>query len=126
MIKDRRKNGRRRLGVRVVRLGGGELPVIEACIDATRLQKLLMRALLDDAPVFHDHDQVCADDRGEAMRDHHGRAIAHQALQCLLNDLLGLTVQRRRRLVQKEDRCILDHGARDAETLALTTGQGMA
>ena len=54
------------------------------------------------------------------MRDDEDRAPRHEALESFLHGPLALGVEGRRGLVEDEDRGVLQEGARDCETLALT------
>ena len=52
----------------------------------------------------------------------HG-AAAHQPVKRLADRLLGFAVERRGRLVEQQDRRILQEGARDGDALPLAAGQ---
>ena len=85
-----------------------------------------MRAEFDD-PARVDHGElVGAADRGEAVRDDECRAARHEPLERLLDGALALGVERRRCLVQDEDRRVLQQGARDREPLPLAARQAGA
>ena len=74
-----------------------------------------------------DHDElVGAPDGGKPVRDHERRAARHEALERLLDRALALGVERRRRLVEDEDRRVLEERARDRETLALAAREARA
>jgi hypothetical protein len=83
-------------------------------------------ALLDDAAVLHHHDQVGALDGRQAVRDHEGGAAGHQGVERGLHRAFGFVVERRRGLVQDQDRRILVDRARDRHALALAAGQAHA
>ena len=53
------------------------------------------------------------------MRHHNGGASAHQVLESLLHQRLGLTVQGRRRLVEHQNRRVSENGTGDGHALAL-------
>ena len=85
-----------------------------------------MRATLDDAALVHHGDLPGTLDGGQAVRDHQGGAVAHQALQRLLDQLLRFGVERAGRLVQHQDRRVLEDRARDRDALALAAGKRVA
>ena len=62
-----------------------------------------MRAALDDAPVFHQQDQVGPADGGQAVGDHEGRPPRQQRRHRRLDELLALRVQVAGGLVEDED-----------------------
>ena len=78
-------------------------------------------ALLDDAPVLHDHDPVGPADSREAVGDHHDRAPGLRARDQVEQRGLGLRVECRSRLVEDEDRGIPADGAGDGESLTLSS-----
>ena len=53
------------------------------------------------------------------MRNDQGRPIAHQLLECRLNRQFALGIERRGRLVEQQDRRILQYGAGNRQSLAL-------
>ena len=57
----------------------------------------------------------------QAVRDHQHRAIDRDASHRTLNGGLGFIVDRRRRLVENQNRRILQNGARNRDTLPLTS-----
>mmetsp|Transcript_38779 Transcript_38779/g.91035 ORF Transcript_38779/g.91035 Transcript_38779/m.91035 type:complete len:247 (-) Transcript_38779:1748-2488(-) len=83
--------------------------------------ELVPRALLDDAAFLDDADAVGVADGGEAVRDDDGGALGlpHELVERLLHHLLARGVQRARRLVQQQDRGVLDHGPRNRHPLLL-------
>ena len=60
------------------------------------------------------------------MRDDDGRAPLHQRRQRLLDQPLGLGVERTGRLVEQQDRRVLQDGARNRDALALAAGELVA
>src|SRR5262245_10229348 len=90
---------------------------------AAEPEQVSMCALLDDASVV-EHDQaVHAGDGRKPMRDcDHGLA-RHQCAETLLNRALDLTVERRSRLVEHQDRRVLEDYACNGNALALTAGK---
>ena len=57
------------------------------------------------------------------MRDGHDRLAFHQAVQALLDGCLSLAVERARRLVEQQDRRVLQHYPCDGNPLALATAE---
>src|ERR687892_2762316 len=93
-------------------LGGDELRK-----DAALGQKVREAAALDDAAVLEHQNEVGLAYRRQAMRDHERRAALHDVPQRLLNSRLRGRVERAGRLVQDQDRRILEHGAGDTQPL---------
>ena len=73
-------------------------------VDAVRGKQRGMRAPLDDAAVVEHEDLVGVDDRRQPVRDGQRRAVARDQPQLGLDRLLGARVERRRRLVEDQDR----------------------
>src|SRR5262245_25334283 len=83
-------------------------------------QQLGVCALLDYSAVLEHDEAIHARDRREAMGDRdHGLAF-HQAQQLLLDRELDLAVERRRRLVEHENRRVLEDHACERNALALS------
>src|ERR1700731_1251898 len=83
------------------RLLGLALPVPHTGIKSARSQKLGVGSALGDAALIQHDDLVGADDGGQPMRDHQRGAVARYPLQRILDLLLGVTVERRRGLVEQ-------------------------
>ena len=62
-------------------------------------------------------------DRREPVRDHQRGAALAQFGDRFLHVVLGFRVERRGRLVEQDDRRILDQRARDRDALALSAGE---
>jgi hypothetical protein len=90
------------------------------------LDQVRRRAVLDHLAVLDNDDAVELTQRGEPVRDGYDGTAGHQPGQCLANGLLGLGVQRRCRLVEQQDRRVLQERAGDRNPLALSTGQAQA
>ena len=67
-------------------------------------EQLVVRAVLDDPALVDHEDQVGVDDRRQPVRDHERRPADHQPLERVEDDGLGPRVDRRRRLVEDQDR----------------------
>lgn len=72
----------------------------QARVLATRLDELRMRAVLDDLAIGQHHNAVERRHGGQAVRHHNGGTAAHQILERLLHQRLGLAVEGRGRLVE--------------------------
>src|SRR5437762_772396 len=81
-----------------------ELQPVKRRVDAVLLQQFRVIALLAELPVMEHEDAVRAADRGEAVRDDDGRAADLQALERLLDQVLGLGIDAARRFVEDEHR----------------------
>ena len=82
-----------------------------------------MRALLDDAAAV-EHDQpVHARDGREPVRDGDHGLARHQRAEARLDRGLDLAVERGGRLVEHQDRRVLEDHARDRDALALAAGE---
>src|SRR5258705_3479036 len=91
----------------------------EPCVESGVRHQLVMRAALDDSSTVHDDDRVGVTNRGESMRDDERRPALAEPGQCVLHPALGLRVEQAGRLVENEDARVLQHRARNRETLAL-------
>src|SRR6516165_11955139 len=96
------------------------LPLPQPCICAAPGQQLGVRAFFDDAALVKYDQTVHARGRRQAVGDRDDRASAHQAVELLLNRCLDLGIESGGRLVQNQDRRVLenDTGQRDALALA--------
>ncbi len=82
-------------------------------------QKLRVGALGDDPTAFDHRDAVGEADRRQAVSDDERRAVGHELAERLVDLLLDLHVDGRRRVVEHEDRRVHHEGAGDGEALAL-------
>src|SRR3954470_18131779 len=89
-------------------------------------RQLLEATLLDDAAGVDDDDQVGVDDGRQAMRDDEGGAAGAHGVQRLLDPGLRLRIERAGRLVEQQDRSVLEQGPGDCQALALAAGEGLA
>ena len=103
-----------------------ELEVVQAAVQATRAEQLVVCAALDDpAGVEHD-DLVRVPHGGEPVRDDQHRAVRHQPVDRLLDQPLRLRVQRARGLVENEDRGIPQQRPCDGDPLPLAAREPRA
>ena len=85
-----------------------------------------MATALDDPAPVQDEDLVGLLDGPEAVGDDERGAPLDQLGQGLLDQVLGLHVHRRGRVVQDEDARVEQQGARDGDALLLAAGEGHA
>ena len=62
-----------------------ELYLVELGIESATLEQLCVGALLDDLSLLHDADEVGVHDRGEAVGNDDGGAVADEMLDSLLD-----------------------------------------
>ena len=79
-----------------------------------------MATALDDPSTIEDADFIGLHDRRETVSDHNGRAALAQSAKRLLDRLLGFGIERRGRLVEQNDRRVLQKRAGDRDALALS------
>src|SRR6266545_1883936 len=95
---------------------------------AAPCEQLVMFTRLDDRAIDDDDDAVRVPDGREPVRDDERRAMAtalesHQILERPLHLALVLGVEGARRLVEDEDRRVLQERAGDGDPLPLTAGE---
>ncbi len=76
--------------------------------------------------MVHDDDPVGFEHGREPMRDDDRGAALHQLFERLLHEPLGLRVERTRRLVEQQNRRILEYRARQRDALALAAREARA
>ena len=81
---------------------------------------------LDDLAGLEDDDAVGALHGREAVRDDDRRAAAHRRFERGLDHPLAFGVERARRLVEQQQRRVLQHRARDRDALALAAREANA
>ena len=86
-------------------------------------QELLVRPDLDDAAAVHHHQPVEDGDGRQAVGDGDHRAPFHQGVERLLDRRLDLGVERAGRLVEDQDRRVLEDQPGDRDALALAAGE---
>ena len=79
-----------------------------------------MRAALHDFTFMEHLYLVRITDGGKSMGNGNSGAGLHKTLKSILHQALRLSVESRRSLIENEDRRILEYGASNADTLALT------
>ena len=80
-------------------------------------------SVLDHAPMLEHEDARGIADRGEAVRDHEGGAALHHFVERGIDLGLGDGIERAGRLIENQDRRILQQRARDRQPLPLAAGQ---
>src|SRR5881628_1425514 len=100
-----------------------ELGAVETRERPAARDQLRERALLDDAAVVEDQDDVRPPDRREPVRDDEGRAPGQEPLQPLHDERLRGGVERRGGLVEYEERRIAEDRARDRDAQLLAGGE---
>src|SRR5262245_8730145 len=99
-----------------------ELETVERSITAARTQQVFMSAGFNNPSVLDHVDAVGVRDGVKPMRDcKRGTALA-QVVHGFAHLQFGFGVERRGCLVKQYDRCVLDKGARNSDSLALTAG----
>src|SRR6516164_6358003 len=131
-IIDRRRSAVGRLVVVVdqrqpfARLLGLALPAPHAGIEPVPRQQLTMGSALGDAAGVEHDDLVGADNGRKPMSNHQRCAVFRDPLQRLLDLVLGVAVERARRLVQHQNRRRLQHRTRNRDPLLLAARQFQA
>ena len=82
-----------------------------------------MRAAFGDPALVEDDDLVGVDDGREAMGDDDRGPARGDALQGLLDRRLGPAVEGAGRLVEDQDRRVLEQGSGDRDALLLAAGK---
>ena len=100
-----------------------ELQPGEPGVDAALGDQRGVIALLDNPPRLHHQNAVSLQHRRQPMGDHQRRAPGHHVVERGLNLRFVVRVERRRRLVEQQDRRVLENGARDRQALPLPARQ---
>ena len=88
-------------------------------IVATSREQRRVGSVLDDRPVMEDDDAVEVGKCRQAMRDHHHGLVLHQGTQAVLDVPLGDRIERAGRLVEQQDRRVLEDSPRECDALPL-------
>src|SRR5581483_10730799 len=100
-----------------------ELHIVQLGVQTVLRHQFLVCAQLRDLAMFQHGYPVCDLDRAQAVRDHNGGTTLHQTFQGLLNQLLGLAIQRTGRFVQQQNARVFQERPCDGNTLALSPAQ---
>src|SRR5258705_8656707 len=95
-----------------------ELKIVELRVNALVRQQFFMSARLHDLATGERDDARGAAHRRQAVRDDEGRSVDGEALERVEQGMLCCRIERAGRLVENEQRCILQESARDGEPLA--------
>src|SRR5205809_2193524 len=82
-----------------------------------------MGAALDDLTLSHHENLVCFANRAQAMSYNEAGAILHEALERFLNELFRGCIDACGRLIQNQNRRILQQSASDADALFFSNAQ---
>ena len=89
-------------------------------------QQCIRRAVLHEPAPLHHQDAVEAAHRGQPVRDGDDGAAVHEAAERFADQLLRFAVERGGRLVEQQQRGVLQEGAGDGDALALPARQADA
>ena len=104
---------------------GGQAPHFardQFAVGPLSLHENIRRPVLDDPAALQHHHAVEIAQGCQTMGDRNHRAPAHQPGQGLADRLFGLAVERGGRLIQQQDRRVLQEGARNGDPLPLPAG----
>ena len=82
-----------------------------------------MITALNDLSVLQNHDGVGVAHGGEAVGDHKGSPFSHQTVHALLDVLFRSRIDRARRFIEDQDRCLGYRRSRDIKKLSLALAQ---
>ena len=99
-----------------------ELQPIKQGVAAVLAQQIVVPAGFGDAAVLEHIDAVGMCDRVQAVRDGERRAAPAEMCHRLAHLQFGFRIERGGRLVEQDDRRVLDQRARDRDALALAAG----
>lgn len=99
---------------------------MQAGIMAIGCQELDMGAALHQAALVHDQNLVSLLDGRQAVSDHQCGTALHDVVKGSLDVALGLGIQGRSRLVENQQRRVLQQCPGDRQALALATGKQYA
>ncbi len=98
----------------------------EPRIKTALTDQLVVRSGFDNPAIVHDNDPVCRTNGGEAVGDHHRRALMHQPVERILHQPLAFGIERRCRLVEQQQRRIAEQRTGNRNPLALAARQAGA
>ena len=103
-----------------------ELPRDQLGVEAGLREKGVVGAALDDAAVVQDDDGVGVAHGGQAVGDDDRGALGHELRERAAEHGLVHRIEMRGRLVQDQNRRVLEDGAGDGDALALAAGEPRA
>jgi hypothetical protein len=92
---------------------------METGVETLPRQQLLVRPALRDDAVAQHENHVGVANRRQPMGDGDRCPACHQPRQALEDQLFGFRIERRRRLVEQEDRGVANDRTRDRDSLPL-------
>src|SRR5262249_1173688 len=96
---------------------------VEPRVQTAPREKLVVRAALHDPALVHHEDQVRAEDRAQAVRDHQARPARQERLERLLDQRLRAGVEPRWGFGQNQRLWVPEPDARECQPLLLSAGQ---
>ena len=87
------------------------------------LVKVFVVARFHNLTFVQNEDSIGVENRGKAMGDGEGRAIGHQTVEGGLDFLLGGGVERGGRLIENQNRWVLENGPGNGKPLRLPSGK---
>ena len=100
-----------------------ELTAKQIAAARTDTQELRRRSCLNDLALIENDNPIGTQDRGQTMCNDQDRALAGQALDRLLDHLLGLAIDRRRCFVEEQNWRFAQKCARQRDALTLAARQ---
>ena len=94
----------------------------ELCIKPILSQEIIMRALFDYAAVVDHQNAIHHGKRGKPVSNADHSPVRKQRRKLRRDSLFGLTVERRCRLIENNDRRVLEQRAHQHQTRTLTAG----
>src|SRR5690349_3658124 len=101
----------------------GYLALDQFCIDPLPAQQHRRRSLFTDFARAQHSDPIEAPETRQTMRYGKDGATSHQPIQCRAYRFLRFRIERRGRLIEQQDRSVLEKSTRDAQTLTLPRGE---
>ena len=84
-----------------------------------------MASSLDDLTSIHDTDEICSNDRAQAVRDHKHRVLALEAFDGLLHQALALCVQCAGCFIKDQQIRIAQDSPRQGKSLPLSAAESV-
>src|SRR5436853_5851724 len=91
---------------------------MQSLITAARIHQLAMRSGFDNTAAIEDHDPIGTTNRGQAVGNDKCRSSLQKTVQGLQDLRFCSRIEGRGRLVENQDRRILQQSAGDAQALA--------
>src|SRR5271166_26134 len=101
----------------------GELGSGDVVVGAAEREEFAVAAALDDPSAIHNTDLIRLSHRRKSVGNDNGGSALAERPQSVLDRLLGFRIERRGRLIEQDNRRVLEEGAGDRDALALTAGK---